>query len=102
MLPNAALDALGNATRRDLLERLRAAPTAVHELAAEFPVSRPAISRHLRVLTEAGLVEASADGTRRIYRLRPEGFLPVRDYCDGFWDIALRRFQMVAENGPES
>jgi DNA-binding transcriptional ArsR family regulator len=83
-----------------MLDLLAERPRAVHELASAFPVSRPAISRHLRVLQDAGLVAASADGTRRVYSVRPEGFGPVRDYCESFWDVALQRFKMVAENLP--
>lgn len=98
MLPSETLDALGNPTRRAMLELLRESPRSVRELADAFPVSRPAISRHLRVLHDAGLVTAEASGTRRIYSVAPDGFQPVRDYCDRFWDVALRRFQMVAEN----
>lgn len=87
------LAALGDPTRRRILELLRGGPRAVGELALELPVSRPAVSQHLKVLAGARLVEAQAAGTRRVYRVRPEGLEPLRAYIETFWDEALRSFQ---------
>jgi DNA-binding transcriptional ArsR family regulator len=92
-----ALDALGNPLRRDLLLALRAGPLSVGELARRFPVTRPAVSRHLRVLEEAGLVEARTEGTRSVYSVRVLGFASVRAYLDTFWDTALARLQELAD-----
>lgn len=91
------LDALGNHVRRDMLRALRAKPLSVGELAEKFPVSRPAVSRHLRVLEDAGLVEAHADGTRSVYAVRIKGFAKVRDFLDEFWDVALARLEELAK-----
>ncbi|MCO4772270.1 MAG: winged helix-turn-helix transcriptional regulator [Deltaproteobacteria bacterium] len=94
-----ALDALGNPTRRQLLELLQYEPRSVARLAEAVPsISRPAISRHLRVLREANLVTAQAVGTANIYAVRPDGFEHVRAYLERFWDDALPRFAMVAES----
>lgn len=92
-----AMDALGDPTRRTIFERLREGPKAVGELASGLPVSRPAVSQHLRVLKEAGLVTERRDGTRRIYRLDPDGLAAVRAYFDDFWTDALAAFKAVAE-----
>ena len=92
-----ALDALGSPVRREILAALRTTPLAVGELAERFPVSRPAISRHLRVLEEAGLVEHRAAGTRSLYKVRVQGLASVREYLDGFWDVALSRLEELAE-----
>jgi DNA-binding transcriptional ArsR family regulator len=98
MLPNVhPLDALGSAVRRDMLRALRQKPLSVGELAERFPVSRPAVSRHLRVLEGAGLVESHPEGTRSVYAVRIQGLAPVRDYLDEFWDTALTRLQQLAE-----
>ena len=86
-----ALDALGNPVRRGILVALRREPLSVNELAERFPVSRPAISRHLKVLREGGLVEVRADGARNQYCVRLRGFTPVREFLDEFWDVALAR-----------
>jgi DNA-binding transcriptional ArsR family regulator len=91
------LDALGDATRRAILARLREGPLAVGVLARDFPVSRPAISQHLRVLKDARLVRDAAEGNRRLYRLDPEGFHSLRDYLDQFWTEALSAFKDRAE-----
>ena len=91
------LDALGDPTRRLVFERLRAGPTAVGELAAELPVSRPAVSQHLRVLKEAGLVTDRQVGTRRLYEVDPDGLGGLRDWFDGFWNEALAAFKARAE-----
>ncbi|MCO4746260.1 MAG: winged helix-turn-helix transcriptional regulator [Proteobacteria bacterium] len=93
-----ALDALGNPTRRQVLELLKQGEHTVQSLADQLPVSRPAVSRHLRLLTEAGLVRHRAEGARNLYALRPEGFDALRAYLDSFWDDALARFKLVAEN----
>jgi DNA-binding transcriptional ArsR family regulator len=87
------LDALGNPVRREILLCLKAGPQSVGQLAGRFPVSRPAISRHLRVLQDAGLVEPRRQGTRSLYAVRVQGFASVRDYLDDFWETALLRLQ---------
>ena len=92
-----ALDALSSPIRRDILLALRGGPLAVGELAARFPVSRPAISRHLRLLEDAGLVEGRADGARSVYSLRMAGVARVREFVDQFWDSALTRLAELAE-----
>jgi DNA-binding transcriptional ArsR family regulator len=91
-----ALDALGNPVRRAILTELRGRPMAVGALAERFAVSRPAISRHLRVLQEAGLVAASERGAQNIYAIRLQGFQVVRDYIDSFWDAALSQLEALA------
>ena len=95
------LIALGDPTRREVFELVAARPRAVGELAAELPVSRPAVSQHLRVLKEAGLVEDEAVGARRVYKLHPEGIAELRSYLDGFWNRSLRAFKAAAEAGEE-
>ena len=92
--------ALGDATRRVLFERPRAGPLSVGELAAELPVSRPAVSQHLKVLKEAGLVSDRPDGARRLYRVEPAGVAAMRDYFDQFWNQALAAFKAAVE-GPD-
>jgi DNA-binding transcriptional ArsR family regulator len=91
------MDALGDPTRRAIFERLRAKPLSVGEIADGLPVSRPAVSQHLRVLKEAGLVTERRNGTRRLYRLDPDGVGEVRDYFDDFWTDALAAFKAEAE-----
>jgi len=91
------MDALGDATRRAILERLLNGPMAVGELASGFPVSRPAISQHLRVLKKAHLVVDRADGNRRLYAVDPAGVDALRTYFDRFWTQALAAFKRVAE-----
>jgi DNA-binding transcriptional ArsR family regulator len=91
------LDALGNPVRREILNLLRGEPLAVNALAKKFDVSRPAISRHLRVLQEAGLVVPEERGTQNVYAVRVQGFAPVRDYIDSFWDVALSRLERLAD-----
>ncbi len=93
----AQLDALGDATRRAILARLLAGPLPVGRLARDFPVSRPAISQHLRVLKGAGLVADRPEGNRRLYRLNPEGFESLRSYLERFWAQALDAFKQRAE-----
>jgi len=92
------MDALGDRTRRRILELLRNGPLAVGEIADELPVSRPAVSQHLRVLREAGLVTERRNGTRRIYRVDPGGVGELRDYFDAFWNEALAAFKEAAED----
>jgi DNA-binding transcriptional ArsR family regulator len=92
-----AMDALGDQTRRAIFELLSAGPRAVGDIAEQLPVSRPAVSQHLRVLKDAGLVAERRNGTRRIYRLDPDGVAKVRDYFDRFWDAALAEFKAAAE-----
>src|SRR6187200_2997532 len=94
----SAMDALGDPTRRRIFELLQSGPRAVGELAGELPVSRPAVSQHLRVLKEAGLVTERREGTRRIYRLDPDGLGELRDYFDDFWSEALAAFKAMAED----
>ena len=89
--------ALGDPTRRTIFELLGVGPRSVGDLAGELPVSRPAVSQHLRVLKEAGLVSEQPDGTRRLYRLEPAGLWELRSYFDGFWNDALAEFKAVAE-----
>jgi DNA-binding transcriptional ArsR family regulator len=93
-----AMDALGDPTRRAIFEQLREGPRAVGEIAGELPVSRPAVSQHLRVLKEAGLVTERRDGTRRLYRLDPDGLAQLRRYFDEFWTEALAGFKAAAES----
>lgn len=94
---NRALDALGNPTRRQILQELRRRSLSVGEIAERLPVSRPAVSRHLRVLEEAGLVSLREDGTRNIYTIRMKGFASVRAYLDDFWDTALSRLEELSK-----
>ena len=100
---NAAevLDALGDPTRRAVLELLRDGPRAVVDIASELPVSRPAVSQHLRVLKGAGLVTERRDGARRLYRVDPEGLGALRIYLETFWTDALAAFKEVAEQEGE-
>ncbi len=92
-----ALEALADPTRRRVFERLREGPSPVGRLAQGLPVSRPAVSQHLKVLKEAGLVSEEQDGTRRIYRIDPQGLGPLRAWLDQFWEIALDAFKAEAE-----
>ena len=95
-----ALDALGDPTRRQIFDALRRGPQSVGELAGGLPVSRPAVSQHLRVLKDAGLVVDRKDGTRRVYRVDPSGLAGIRAYFDSFWDEALERFAAEARKEP--
>ena len=104
MVTNRAGDglaALGDGTRRAIFECLSEQPRAVGELADVLPVSRPAVSQHLKVLKSAGLVTEHAEGTRRIYRLNPEGVAALRDQLDTFWKRALSGYAQAAEEPPE-
>lgn len=91
------LNAVGDGTRRAILERLIQGPMSVGKLANDFPVSRPAISQHLRILKEANLVTDRAEGTRRVYQLNPEGFASLRNYFDEYWTHALTAFKKKIE-----
>jgi|SRR6185436_6255957 len=93
-----AIAALGDPTRRLIYERLADRPAAVGELAAGLPVTRPAVSQHLRVLKEAGLVSETPVGTRRIYRLDPRGVGAMRDWLDAHWARALDSFKQFADD----
>src|SRR5689334_10338151 len=96
-----AFAALADPTRRSIFERLAEQPAAVGRLADELPVSRPAVSQHLKVLKAAGLVIDEPDGTRRIYRVDPEGVDALRAYLDQFWNQALTAFKRAAEQKQE-
>jgi DNA-binding transcriptional ArsR family regulator len=89
--------ALGDPTRRAIFESLAERPRAVGELASELPVSRPAVSQHLKVLKDARLVTDERAGTRRIYRVDPDGLAALRGYLDHFWDQALAGFKTAVE-----
>jgi DNA-binding transcriptional ArsR family regulator len=91
------LDALGDATRRAILDRLLTGPASVGKLSEAFPISRPAVSQHLRILKDAHLVLDATQGTRRVYRLNPEGFESLREYLDRFWTRALDAFKKKIE-----
>jgi DNA-binding transcriptional ArsR family regulator len=93
--------ALGDQTRRAIFERLADRPQAVGELASELPVTRPAVSQHLKVLKGAGLVIDRQAGTRRIYQLDPDGVGALRAYLDQFWNRALAAFKAAVEQGEE-
>jgi DNA-binding transcriptional ArsR family regulator len=92
----AMLTALADPTRRAIFERLAESPSAVGELARELPVSRPAVSQHLKVLKSAGLVIDQPVGTRHIYSVNPDGIETIRGYFDQFWRQALERFRAAA------
>ena len=97
MAYGTALAVLADPTRRKVFERLRTGPRAVNALAAGLPVSRPAVSQHLKALKEAGLVEERSEGVRRIYSVRREGLFELRDWLDSFWGDALDAFKVEAE-----
>lgn len=87
-----ALEALADKTRRDVFARLRDSPASVAEIAAALPVSRPAVSQHLKVLRDSGLVAYDTVGTRNVYRVDPDGLAALRQWLDQFWSIALDRY----------
>jgi DNA-binding transcriptional ArsR family regulator len=97
-LPGDPFDALGDPNRRAIVELMRESDRSVGELAAALPISRPAVSRHLRLLEEAGLVRGRVDGTRHIYRLDDEGIAALREYLEGVWGVAAARFRLAAGN----
>lgn len=87
-----ALQALADPSRRSIFESLRGSPQRVTEIAEQLPISRPAVSQHLKVLQEAGLVRSSPKGTARIYAVRPEGLEDLQNYLDSFWDDVLKAY----------
>ena len=91
------MSALGDSTRRAIFELLAEGPRPVGEIAGELPVTRPAVSQHLKVLKEAGLVIDRQDGTRRLYQLNPDGVAALRAYLDRFWNRALTAFKEAVE-----
>jgi DNA-binding transcriptional ArsR family regulator len=93
----ATLEILADPTRQVLVERLRAGPLPVGKLAADLPVSRPAVSKHLRLMKDAGVVRMTEEGTRNLYELDLETLDDLRRYLEGFWDTSLRRFKKAAE-----
>ena len=92
-----ALEALGDPTRRAIFESLVTGEKSVRELADALPVSRPAVSQHLKVLKGSGLVAGRAEGTRRVYRVQPDGVSAMREYLDRMWDMALTAFAAAVE-----
>jgi DNA-binding transcriptional ArsR family regulator len=94
----AALGALGDPNRRAILELLTDGDRSVQDVADALPISRPAVSKHLRLLKEAGLVEEERRGTRSIYRLREDGLQPVEEYLQRLWQDAAARYRLLAEN----
>jgi DNA-binding transcriptional ArsR family regulator len=101
MAYQSALVALADPTRRSVFERLLDGPQPVGRIARGMPVSRPAVSQHLKVLKEAGLVTDRAEGTRRVYCIDPHGLAAIRRYLDQFWDQALTAFAAEAEKKPQ-
>jgi DNA-binding transcriptional ArsR family regulator len=99
VIVEAALKALGDAGRRRILSLVRDEELSAGDIAAEFDVSWPAVSQHLRVLKQAGLLTERRDGARRLYRARPEGLDDVRAFLDGFWEARLERLKREVEGG---
>ena len=99
MAYGTAIAALADPTRRAVFERLRRGPRPVVEIARGLPVSRPAVSQHLRVLKEAGLVRERREGTRNFYSVDGDGLVELREYFEGFWEDALAAFKEAAEKG---
>lgn len=97
---NATLAALADPTRRRILEKLRGGPRAVGEIAAGMPISRPAVSQHLKVLKDSGLVAETRQGTRHYFAIAPEGLGELRAYLDQLWSDALAAFALHVEKGP--
>jgi DNA-binding transcriptional ArsR family regulator len=97
-LHRSALDALGDGNRRSILEILATGAGSVQEIADRLPISRPAVSRHLRLLKEAGLVADRPEGTWRVYELRAEGVVAIREYFAHVWGEAIARYRIAAEN----
>lgn len=94
------LGLLGDPSRRAIFELLARRPSSVGELARQLPISRPAVSQHLRVLKDGGLIVSRAEGTRRVYQLNPDGVAALRGYLDRVWDDALTAFHKAAEAAP--
>jgi DNA-binding transcriptional ArsR family regulator len=101
MAYGSALAALADPTRRAVFERLRSGAASVGEIAADLPVSRPAVSQHLKVLKEAGLVRDEAQGARRVYELDADGLAELRAWLDSFWDHALAAYKAEVERAPQ-
>ena len=97
---DAGLGLLGDPTRRAIFELLARRPSSVGELAKQLPISRPAVSQHLRVLKDGGLVVSQAQGTRRVYRINPQGVTALRAWLDRIWEEAFTAFQKAAEAAP--
>ncbi len=97
----SGLSALGDPTRRAIFELINERSRPVGELARALPVSRPAVSQHLRVLSDAGLISGRPDGNRRVYEIDPDGIAAMRAYLDQFWTEALTSFKFAADNQPE-
>jgi DNA-binding transcriptional ArsR family regulator len=95
---SSVVTALADPSRREIFERLAAGPQSVGALALDLPISRPAVSQHLRVLKEAGLVTDRAEGTRRVYQIDPAGLGAIRRWLDQFWERSLDAFQAEADN----
>ena len=95
----ALFTALSDPTRRKVFERLQSGGRSVGEIAQNLPVSRPAVSQHLKVLKDAGLVRDRAEGTRRVYYIDPQGLAAVRKWLDQFWDVALAAYAAEVERG---
>ena len=95
------IEALADGTRRAVFEQLREGPRSVGDIARGLPVSRPAVSQHLRVLKDAGLVSDERVGTRRLYRIAPDGLAELRAYIDDFWSHALAQFKQAVEEEGE-
>ena len=96
--PGDPFEALGDPNRREILRLLSSGDKPVREIAAAMPISRPAVSRHLRLLKDAGLVAEHAQGTNRIYQLQEQGLHAIRHYLEGVWGDAAVRFRLLAEN----
>ncbi len=96
--PGDPFEALGDPNRREILRLLSSGDKPVQEIAAAMSISRPAVSRHLRLLKDAGMVAEHAQGTRRIYHLQSEGMRAVQEYLEGIWGDAAARFRLLAEN----
>ncbi len=94
-------NALGDPTRRKIFEKLSKGPFAVVDIAKKLPITRPAVSQHLKVLMDAGLVTVRQNGTRNIYQIDPKGVLVMRNYLDRMWDSALHAFKLAAEDEKE-
>lgn len=96
--PNRALLALGEPNRLCIVRLLSKGPLSVQELANEFPISRPAVSKHLRILADANIIECRTKGTRNFYQLKQKGFDAIQEELDSLWNSALARFKLAAEN----
>jgi DNA-binding transcriptional ArsR family regulator len=100
--PDALVEALGDPSRRAILTMLCERPASVTALASALPVSRPAVSQHLRVLKGVGLVQGHAEGTRRIYTVQPDALAAIRAYFDDFWQQSLMAFRLAAESSHDT